>query len=120
MLYPPELRARLEAPLAGPAARGARIIRKCLTERQFPRYLPPRQVQGCVAAAPGGGCGMRPLCYTDVLARCRFVKSTPATLPPAEPATSSPTATKAAAAAIGVLRTDPPTAYELALSELRR
>ena len=25
-----------KAPLAGPAARGARIIRKCLNERQFP------------------------------------------------------------------------------------
>src|SRR5438876_9185689 len=36
MLYPPELRARpSEAPLAGPATRGARIIRKHLKERQF-------------------------------------------------------------------------------------
>ena len=48
------------------------------------------------------------------------MKSAPAT-PPVDPAPSNPTATKAAAAGTnGVLRTEPPTAYELALSELRR
>ena len=69
MLYPPELRARAEkAPLAGPAARGARIIRKGLTERQFsataslsarPRCAhypacplrPPREIPGVGPAA---------------------------------------------------------------------
>jgi triphosphatase len=47
------------------------------------------------------------------------MKSTPAT-PPADPSPPNPTATKAAAAANAVLRIDPPTAYELGLSELRR
>jgi CHAD domain-containing protein len=40
--------------------------------------------------------------------------------PPDEPSPSNPATAKVAAAGIGVLRTDPPTAYELALSELRR
>jgi triphosphatase len=46
------------------------------------------------------------------------MKSTPAAVP-AEP-DPDPTASKAAAAGIGMLRAEPPTAHELALSELRR
>src|SRR5580658_2501530 len=61
MLYPPELRARPEKrPWPGPTARGARIIREWLNQRQFPAPKGADGVDGqegyspCAGQAPTG------------------------------------------------------------------